>query len=991
MRYVCISMLVSVFAGAASTAESQVPTFTRDDYPSVSGARAIVSADFNRDGRTDLAQASTGADTVTIVLNHRDTGFSTASQVPVGKGPFAMATADLNRDGIADLAVANADADSISLLFGRGDGSFERRDLAAKGNPRGLTIADVNRDGVPDLVYTSYAANGVAAWVNDGFGTFRYHTSFVGYAQRPQGVVAADFNRDGQVDLAVAYDGPGGLALFYLTNGSFTAATPIAGAQNLNILATADLNADGWTDIVAAATWRDRVSVYLNSPSGFSYLRSYATGAWPGNVVLVDVNRDGRADIVTANRTSSNVSVLLADRASGGRFVPAVHFPAGPGSRALAVADFDADGRIDLATGNQYAPDVTVLSNTTAFVRAAFSFQRTVLGEPYEFGPGEDVWPGDFDRDGTMDVAIVNRTQNGIAVLLTAKPSIVVAAGPSLRRFAAGDFNGDGSLDFVAVREPGSGGAVLTTYVNNGRGEFTTPAPGILEWEWSRLAVADINRDGRDDIVAGRYDPYAREHVIDVLGAATNGSLVRLSRNVTDEAAEAFAVGDVNRDGKPDIISLPGVRLWLGDGAGALAPARRVDMPPAADVVLADMNRDGYLDLVLAEVYHVYVALGRGDGFGPANSFAFEIPGHIGDYKLAIADIDLDGTLDVVTKGANLLRGNGDGTLASPDRFDYFGTDVKVADFNGDGLPDIIIQSSESRAEILLNERNEVNHAPAVRMPDATFTYAEVLDCEGHPGSVYAQGADPDLHFVQWELRDEAGAIVSNEGGMLACPREYGAYHYSWKAWDGRGAVVTGTFTITYAPTTEIVLHVWINEDGIMGNWTPAYDSTAAGGMKAYDPNFGAPKVTAPLSSPSSYYELPFVADPTQTYKLWVRMKADRNSWANDSLWVQFSGSADAAGSPRYRIGTTSGLSVSLEECVNCGVSGWGWEDDGWGSVDRNGVLVRFPEGGRQLIRVQTREDGVSFDQIVLSAEKYLTTRPGPARNDATILPATQR
>ncbi len=105
--------------------------------------------------------------------------------------------------------------------------------------------------------------------------------------------------------------------------------------------------------------------------------------------------------------------------------------------------------------------------------------------------------------------------------------------------------------------------------------------------------------------------------------------------------------------------------------------------------------------------------------------------------------------------------------------------------------------------------------------------------------------------------------------------------------------------------------------------------------------------------------------------------------------YASVSGTTDRAGNTKYRPGTTSGLSVSLEECSGCGVSGWGWEDDGWGAINRNGVLLRFPEGGAQRIVIQTREDGVSIDQVVLSSEKYLTTRPGLAKNDATILPAT--
>ena len=74
---------------------------------------------------------------------------------------------------------------------------------------------------------------------------------------------------------------------------------------------------------------------------------------------------------------------------------------------------------------------------------------------------------------------------------------------------------------------------------------------------------------------------------------------------------------------------------------------------------------------------------------------------------------------------------------------------------------------------------------------------------------------------------------------------------------------------------------------------------------------------------------------------------------------------------------------------MNCGVSDWGWQDDGYGAPNTNGVLLRF-DPGPQAIVIQTREDGVSIDQVVLSAERYLTQPPGPAKNDRTILPATR-
>ena len=141
-----------------------------------------------------------------------------------------------------------------------------------------------------------------------------------------------------------------------------------------------------------------------------------------------------------------------------------------------------------------------------------------------------------------------------------------------------------------------------------------------------------------------------------------------------------------------------------------------------------------------------------------------------------------------------------------------------------------------------------------------------------------------------------------------------------------------------------------------------------------------------------NFITLGFVADPTQEYKLWVRLKAEGNSWANDSVFVQFDGALDAAGNPIYAIGSTSALAINLEECSGCGDSGWGWRDESWGAKGIVGsVRLRFwsPEGHDVVIRVQTREDGVMIDQIVLSSGKYKTTRPGAVKNDATILGRT--
>jgi hypothetical protein len=104
--------------GIAWNAAAQAPAFLRLDYASDAGARGIVSADFDRNGWPDIAQANTGRNSVSILLNG-EAVLRHAFELPVGAGPFDLATADFNRDGIADLAVANADGHSVSILIGR--------------------------------------------------------------------------------------------------------------------------------------------------------------------------------------------------------------------------------------------------------------------------------------------------------------------------------------------------------------------------------------------------------------------------------------------------------------------------------------------------------------------------------------------------------------------------------------------------------------------------------------------------------------------------------------------------------------------------------------------------------------------------------------------------------------------------------------------------------------------------------------------------------
>jgi hypothetical protein len=224
--------------------------------------------------------------------------------------------------------------------------------------------------------------------------------------------------------------------------------------------------------------------------------------------------------------------------------------------------------------------------------------------------------------------------------------------------------------------------------------------------------------------------------------------------------------------------------------------------------------------------------------------------------------------------------------------------------------------------------------------------------------------------------------------GLAAAPVDYFGTSLAGVVPDvGAGEFVAAPLTIAPDPTpTDIVIRA---ADGpyLHGNWAIVDDASAAGLARVQNPDKGAAKIATPLATPADYFEQTFTAQAGIAYRLWIRAIAERNSYANDSAYVQFSGTIDESGAPAWRIGTTSATAYVLENCSGCGVSGWGWQDNGYG-LSVLGPAVAFAASGSQTIRIQAREDGIGIDQIVLSPITYQTTAPGATKNDATILGA---
>ena len=991
-----VAILSTALLFAANTAIAQSPGYVPDDIGATHAPRAIAVADVSGDGWPDLILGGTNPPTIQVMLSHGiEDGddphhFFALAPIPVGGGPFDLAVGDLNRDGRPDVAVANADANAITVLMGIGRGDFAAPiNIPFGGNPRGVAIGDFNRDGIPDIVATKFAESTVEVLYGAGDGTFPRRLVLQAPAAS-QGVAVGDFDNDGWTDFAVAAtSGTVRVYKMFATGAVVMDLNP--SGVGWNVLAVADFDRDGRQDIAVASTGSSIVQVLSNRASGWTASPQILVAASPRGITTGDLYHDGRVEIVTAGRASSTLSVVT--RADNGTWT-ATGFAAGTGARTVAVGDFDRDGRLGIATANEFADSVSVFRRNTANPAAASAFERINLPQTSDnsvFGVG------DFNHNGKLDIV-----QENYVLLDATTPSRTL--GPVLSFSsggAVGDFNRDGNLD-VAYTFPNT----VEVFFGDGAGGFTDgPATTFGAGFGTELRQADLNRDGRADLVLVWF-AQGRGSEVDFLLGRDDGTFTVSSRIAG--TWRTIRVADLDRDGVPDVVasSPSGVAIFLGDGTGGVKATKKYGEGTARfGFDLGDVNEDGILDLVVAdgqvqsfgitEGPKLTVARGLGDGTfetiaqydttDPSGNFRVL-------YGLNLGDVNGDGHVDIFTSHADLLLGSGGGDFAPPQRF--VGESVHntmLADINGDGLVDALgytIFGFDFSQVIMLNTLNHANRPPTgLVLPDRMeWPYDRTWWDTDENEFDLPVVTDPDMHALQyrWTLAD--GRVVSKSSFWAPAGLFPGQYQVTVTADDERGAIISDTFTLDIPPFKETVLLPANSFGEFHGAWQRVEDPTASGGARMWHPDAGAPKLTTALANPTDYFDLGFVADPTQEYKLWIRMKADGDHWANDSVFVQFTGAKDAAGNPLYEIGTTSALAVNLEECSGCGESGWGWEDDGWGAVNRNGVTLRFPEGGVQTIRIQTREDGVSIDQIVLSSEKYKTTRPGAAKNDTVKL-----
>jgi hypothetical protein len=334
----------------------------------------ITAGDFNEDGKQDIVVTG-GTDKVYTFLGNGDGTFApaTGSPMPVPSPPYddfpspyvgPIAVGDFNNSGHLGLAVGELNNEAVVILLGHGDGTFATSSAAFANAPGGplsaVEPADFNADGNLDLAITSQISG--VSLVDLGYGKGAFSTAGDLYTSAdgfPAGVAVGDFNADGKLDAAVANGGsakyPGSGVTVSLGNGdgTFTDGPFIPIGQSLSAIIAGDFNGDGKLDIAVADSTGNAVIILLGNGDGtFGTPTTIPVGSNPDAIVAGDFNSDGKLDLAVANYGDGTITLLLGN--GDGTFTQASGSPyaVGAGPFQIAAADFNGDGKLDLATAN---------------------------------------------------------------------------------------------------------------------------------------------------------------------------------------------------------------------------------------------------------------------------------------------------------------------------------------------------------------------------------------------------------------------------------------------------------------------------------------------------------------------------------------------------------------------------------------------------------------------------------------------------------------
>ncbi len=719
----------------------------------------LRAEDVNGDSHLDLVAIDETSASLIVVLGLGNGDFQPATTTTMSVTLNDYRLVDLDQDGKLDIVGRSGNWSRFGWMKGDGDGTFASfADITTGGGVsnqgselgiRPYQFVDLNKDGYLDIVLSKYGENSTVLLLNDGAQNFSIAKSFPG--ARALFLYVADFTGDGNVDILYSrsHDGFPILGVGDSTGLEYTyktLSTPIASwpANRAGADQPVDIDGDGDLDVVFTNGQNgpagfDVTQVLLNDGLGNFTMTGYTLqrnedsysdlqplsvlNVW--GVVVGDYNRDGRLDFATLANSGDFNGVSIALGTSPGEFLanPNITFVGtNPTfSNRIHAADFNGDGFQDLLAMPTRSMRLGNGDGTFRDPFPAVSISNT----------GPLLLIEDFNRDGILDI-LFNRTYEYVAALGNGDGTFEITYRGGHGNFygastlQSADFNNDGYMDFIAKF---SVEKVLDVYLYDPLtpGTFAASqriiveATGIDARGWGGAAtVGDFDGNGTTDLVVADARPGEWKRLITYSGQGDGKfEVTHEQADFSDGAHPNFLKsGDLDEDGFLDVVTFSSSTVVIHKGKGDGTFYKPVLLPESGCGGsssclsdndwghLADVDRDGHLDLVYntSRSSSISIRLGHGDGsFSPPQSWQ----SHVSPSAPVFADFDNDGYIDIA-HAAN-------GSIGSI----HFGArdglvDLVSTDINGDGNTDVLaVNASNDRLKLFVgNDLGELHRIP---------------------------------------------------------------------------------------------------------------------------------------------------------------------------------------------------------------------------------------------------------------------------------------
>lgn len=743
----------------------------------------VAKGDFNNDGNLDIV--TTGS-TISIHLGNGSGALSFSNSFGASGSLFQPVVADFNGDGKLDIAVARNALGSVAIYPGNGNGTFGAGISVTVGSgPYGLAVADVNGDGKPDMIVANSGGNNASVLLNTTASGAAFTRSAISISagtvpvfEPKQDTVTVTNN--GLTSLTISsvtstsaefsvLPTNGTLAPGYSQQFIVTTSPTSTGAKSTNIIFTHTLASSPDTVQVTAT------GVIL-PPSVTSFSPKEAA---PGESITITGEH---FDPTPANNRVYFGGVKAAVvSASTSQLVVTV--PPGVTYERLFVTK----NGFTVGSRDFFTMRFTISS-------PGVSFASSLINTGISGNVSQGAAVGDFNNDGSLDLVVSGDADKSLSVLLGngagsfGAASILAMAGTANKVIAA-DVDADGKVDILA-----SSGDSTVVFRGNGNGTFASPLYTFAGTATGNLAVADFNKDGvLDVVVACRGEN--RAAVLPGNGNGTFGARTLLNNG---GAVKSVVASDFNSDGKMDVAvtsaaNLTSPSVFLGNGNGTFGSAINHSIPfhfgGGYDIVAGDFNRDGTIDL--AEITADFLSVvtiysGNGDGTTFLQTYqVMTVPSH----ALTTSDFNGDGLLDLLTVHTN--SGGGDLSVILGQGNGFFngavtvgtvtgGQDLITGDFNNDGKADIVsaisTAASGNTAKLFLNGIVLPSGAPVLVSPanGGTVPVTPTLSWNAVSGAAtYTVEVATDSTFSSLVFTNAAVASTSLVTGQLSGNTQY--------------------------------------------------------------------------------------------------------------------------------------------------------------------------------------------------------------------------